>query len=427
MIDIRKSSNKYLYIFFVIFLVSILLCACQRNHEKQGQTSSKKTNQNMTEESRSKSEDEAVKQIEKGYDLPVDDKEKEEAETDSKRVMELLSDIYINADKGDTLNAILLDETIFAMQDKVKQTKYPVTTMVMYSNMENYKEVDRFLKECMKGKSGSTVIYEICNDGSIGRMKYIFNGTDMYVLSTSAVWNEENKPEIAYISYTRIKTWKYSDKGWFGYELCVPEPPEVSELIDGSCLYRVKPLTKKQRKMSQKCVKGLGYQGNNLLCSNWDIDHMGKLDYNGLYEYLYEMKYHKKFNSEDTPKGIPRDQFEKLIMEYLPVTAQQIRKYAVFSKKKQTYEWQRLGCFNYELTYFGTSIPEVTDIRKNKDGTITLTVDAVRDMVVFDDAVITHELTVRFAKDGSFQYLGNKILDNGIKNIPDHQYRIQTE
>lgn len=424
MIDIRKKLKQ---IFLFIFLVSIFLCVCQRSNEKPEQTPSEETNQNMTEASGSKQEDEAAKQMEKGYDLPVDDNEKEEAETDCKNIMELLSDIYVNADKGDTLNVILSDETIFAMQDKIKQTKYPVTTMVMYSNMENYKEIDRFLKECMKGKSGSTVLYEICTDGSIGRMKYMFDGTDMYVLSTSAVWDEENKPEITYISYTRIKTWKYSDKGWFGYELCVPEPPEVSELIDGSCLYRVKPLTKKQCKMSQKCVKGLGYQGNNLLCSNWDIDHLQKLDYNGLYEYLYEMKYHKKLDSEDIPKGIPREQFEKLIMEYLPVTAQQIRKYAVFSKKKQTYEWQRLGCFNYELTYFGTSIPEVTDIRKNKDGTITLTVDAVCDMVVFDDAVITHELTVRFAEDGSFQYLGNKILDDGIKNIPDYQYRIQTE
>ena len=35
-------------------------------------------------------------------------------------------------------------------------------------------------------------------------------------------------------------------------------------------------------------------------------------------------------------------------------------------------------------------------------------------MILCDDAVITHELTVRFSEDGSFQYLGNKILDGGI-------------
>lgn len=50
--------------------------------------------------------------------------------------------------------------------------------------------------------------------------------------------------------------------------------PEVTEIVDGSCLVRIKPLSKEQREMSERCVQGLGYQGNNLLCSNWDTDHM---------------------------------------------------------------------------------------------------------------------------------------------------------
>ena len=30
-----------------------------------------------------------------------------------------------------------------------------------------------------------------------------------------------------------------------------------------------------------------------------------------------------------------------------------------------------------------------------------------------------------FAEDGSFQYLGNEILNDGIMQIPDYQYRIK--
>ena len=116
---------------------------------------------------------------------------------------------------------------------------------------------------------------------------------------------------------------------------------------------------------------------------------------------------------------------ESLIMEYLPVTKEQIREYAVFDEENQTYYWVRLGCFNYAPTFFGTSLPEVVNIKENEDGTITLTVEAVCDMVICDDAVITHELTVRFAEDGSFQYLGNEILNDGIMHIPDYQYRIK--
>ncbi len=63
----------------------------------------------------------------------------------------------------------------------------------------------------------------------------------------------------------------------------------------------------------------------------------------------------------------------------------------------------------------------------NEDGTATLTVDAIRDMVICDDAVITHELTVRLSEDGNFMYLGNKILNYGINDIPEYQYRFANE
>ena len=198
-------------------------------------------------------------------------------------------------------------------------------------------------------------------------------------------------------------------------------------MVDGSCLIRVRPMTEEQRAMSVRCVLELGYQGNNLLCSNWDATHMEELDFNGMYEYLYAMKYGKTFNAEDYPNGIPRDVFENLIMEYLPITEGQIREYGVFDEESQTYPWTRLGCTNYSPTYFGTSLPEVIGIRENEDGTVTLTVEAVCEMVVCDDEVITHELTVRFLEDGSFQYLGNRILKDGIENIPDYQYRISKE
>lgn len=126
----------------------------------------------------------------------------------------------------------------------------------------------------------------------------------MYVLDTNATWNEENKSEIAYVSY-----------------------------------------------ISKKCILTLGYQGNNLLCSNWDIKHLEDLDYNGMYEYLYAIRYQKKFPFEEYPNGIPKYEFEGVIMEYLPVISEQIQKHAVFDEETQTYAWTRWGCFNYSPTF----------------------------------------------------------------------------
>ena len=314
--------KKKSFLLIMVFLIGCCVCACGKEDCITSETLEEETEEVSSTKETKSAEEEAAEQWKKGYDLPVDEQEAVEAENDCIEMMELISDIYGDADKGAASNVVLEDETIFKMQRKIMETGCSVATLVLYSNMGNFESVDSFLEDCMVGKSGSVVIYEIHDDCGIGRLKFIFDGTDMYVVSARGVWNDNNTPGTSYISYTRIKEWKYTGKGWFCYELCVPEYPEVTEMVDGSCLIRVKPMTEEQREMSEKCVRGLGYQGNNILCSNWDTEHMEELDYNGMYEYLYAMKYQEKFNSEDYPNGIPKEEFESLIMEYLPITAE---------------------------------------------------------------------------------------------------------
>ena len=406
----------------------VFCCSCSQKTNDVKKTSSqhekklKSVPNNNTKEDVISEED-----LEKGYDLPVSAQENEEATRDSMQIMSGLEHIYRNADKGDSLNVVLDNKSICKMIKKIKQQGYSVTVSEDYSNMENYKRFSSFLAKAQKKQKGSGVIYEVHSEGSIGREKFIYDGKEMFLLASNASWDDNGKPIITFVSYTRIKKWRYSRKGWFCYELCVPEYPDVTEMVDGSCLIRIKPMSDNKRKLSRKCVRGLAYQGNNILCSNWDQEHMQKIDYNGLYEYLYAMKYKKKFNGKKYPSGIPKDQFEQLIMEYLPVSREDIEKYASYNEKKKTYDWMRLGCFNYAPNFFGTSIPEVTKIKHNSNGTVTLTVDAVCEMVLCNEAVITHELTVKFNKDGSFRYLENKILNGGIKKIPEYQYRILKE
>ena len=406
----------------------VFCCSCSQKTNDVKKTSSqhekklKSVPNNNTKEDVISEED-----LEKGYDLPVSAQENEEATRDSMQIMSGLEHIYRNADKGDSLNVVLDNKSICKMIKKIKQQGYSVTVSEDYSSMENYKRFSSFLAKAQEKQKGSGVIYEVHSEGSIGREKFIYDGKEMFLLASNASWDDNGKPIITFVSYTRIKKWRYSRKGWFCYELCVPEYPEVTEMVDGSCLIRIKPMSDNKRKLSRKCVRGLAYQGNNILCSNWDQEHMQKIDYNGLYEYLYAMKYKKKFNGKKYPSGIPKDQFEQLIMEYLPVSREDIEKYASYNEKKKTYDWMRLGCFNYAPNFFGTSIPEVTKIKHNSNGTVTLTVDAVCEMVLCNEAVITHELTVKFNKDGSFRYLGNKILNGGIKKIPEYQYRILKE
>ena len=405
-------------ILMMVLIAGCLLGGCEKR---------KSESENMMSGNIKETNQEARKQWEKGYDLPLEEVEREEAATECKEMMKKIQGIYKLADKGEASNVVLQDETMLEMQKALMETSCPISVTVTYSAMGNYKKADQFLADCKNGKSGSVVIYEVRQDGGINRMKFIYDETDMYVVSTSGVWMENNTPGIAYTSYTRIKEWEYTENGWFCYELCVPEPPEVTEIMDGSCLIRIIPMPEKERELSKLCVQGIGYQGNNLLCSDWDLDNLDALDYNGLYEYLYRMKYGEQLQAENYTDGIPKAEFESLMMEYFPISEEELQKYAEFDEKTSRYAWASLGCGNYVPNFLGTSVPEVVEIKENLDDTVTLTVNAVCDMVICNDALITHKLTVKFKEDGSFQYLGNEIWEEDKINVPEYQYRVKGE
>ena len=99
--------------------------------------------------------------------------------------------------------------------------------------MCNADKFDAFLKKAQKGEKDSIVVYEVHEDGGIGRNEYIFDGQNMYVLYVGSVWNDDEDVISIDTTYTRIKEWNYAKDGWFTGEYCVPEPPERSETVDG--------------------------------------------------------------------------------------------------------------------------------------------------------------------------------------------------
>lgn len=419
---IMKLRKQFTILLIVI--ISMQLCACQKE-EKGKETSQQEAIEKVIaiEDTEIKLEiDKAVYQ--KGYDLPIDKKERTEAENDCKRAMEQIRSHYEKADKGISLNVVISEQEIEKMMDTLSKSGAPVSTRAFFFDMYHYERMEDFLNKAASGEKADVILYYIQSNGGIVREKFTFDGEEMYMLYTNSVWNEETKPVVTTMSYSRIREWEYTKKGWFCYELCVPVPPEVSEAVNGNNVVRVKPLKREYRETSLRYLLPIGYQGNNLFCSQWDAEHMEDLDYTGLYEYLYYMEYGEKYETEQNQKWIPQEQFEGLIMKYLPVSAEQLRKYAVYDEEKKLYAWVKLGCGNYAPNAFGTSIPEITNIRENKDGTSTITVDAVCEMLG-TDVVFTHELTVRFIEDGGIEYIENHISGNGRYNLPFYQKRLK--
>lgn len=170
---------------------------------------------------------------EKGYDLPVDEQEDKTAKEELHEMMQTVWSIYDKSEKGDTSNVVLPNETVQKILDKIESCSVPAFFNGREEHMRNADKFDTFLKKAQKGEKGSIIVYEVHEDGGIGRNKYTFDGQNMYVLYVGSVWNDDEDVISIDTTYTRIKEWNYEKDGWFTGEYCVPEPPERSETVDG--------------------------------------------------------------------------------------------------------------------------------------------------------------------------------------------------
>lgn len=85
-------------IWFIV-LISCLLCGCIRKDRTSDSQLMDSRDVDSTEENENAKED-VAEQWEKGYDLPIDEPERKEAEDECKMILELISDIYTRQIKG---------------------------------------------------------------------------------------------------------------------------------------------------------------------------------------------------------------------------------------------------------------------------------------------------------------------------------------
>lgn len=147
------------------------------------------------------------------------------------------------------------------------------------------------------------------------------------------------------------------------------------------------------------------------LC-DWNEEDYGELDFYDLFDIFYPTIYGQPvpYIAEQDVRvravySIPEEEFETVIMEYLPVKPEMLRSKTVYCAKDRAYEYSPRGF--YETEYPNIPYPEVTDYTENNDGTVTLTVNGVYPEEGTSRA-FTHEVTVRRLEDGKFQYVSNK-------------------
>ena len=184
------------------------------------------------------------------------------------------------------------------------------------------------------------------------------------------------------------------------------------------CQYwRVSPLSKECRELTEKYLKYLDLQKYNLMVIDWDANNVSDVLVPGLFEDFYYMKYGE--NYEGDCEAIPATLFEEIMMTYLPVSIKQIRQEFAYNEIENTYRQE---------TVYGSPYPpflEVVDYKYHADGTITLYADGVWPDYNSDYA-FTNVIVIQPFSDGTFRILSNDVEQKELE-LPPVAYRTKEE
>lgn len=274
-------------------------------------------------------------------------------------------------------------------------------------DMPNHEKVEEFCEAAQNGLEGSVGIYVFY--GNLTRVSLYSKDGSVYDTRVTLSWDEDLQPVFSTITYVScLEVFEVTDKGWlfFGGD---EDPRGPFNYKEG---FRITPLGDEKRMLCEKYLTPLrDYTGHNILLSDWDTTCLSSVNFNDVFEMLFEYEngylpgelYTTRYSPDKYVFiAIPATDFEKVIMKYFPVTAEQLREYAVYDPARQVYAWEPLinGGVSPEW--------EIVDFTYNNDGSITLTIHAVSEPWGNDKSGV-NIVKVMPHDDGTFHYLSNRL------------------
>lgn len=334
-------------------------------------------------------------------EITEDDRERQISE-ESIELAEDYKEIYHRAAEQGTLDSLEVQQSII---DAIGEFGYAAADRDHQRDMVNPEQVERFCKNAQDDKKDEVSIFSVLDDGGFVRYDMITEQGEVNVTVTTLSWKEET-PEIIYHHEFTAHSWKYTEKGYFFVEEY--QPPGYDG-APGQLAFRVKPLPEKLRELNRKYVLPVGYEGNNLMITDWEEGDFSEIDFYDLYEHFYYQTYGKMVPYERGPEAeyqVPAEDFEEVILPHFRMTPQQIRENTVFDAASQSYRYRPRWLNDATLPY--GPYPEVLSYEEQGDGTLCLWIEGVWERKLTDRAV-RNKLTVRPLEDGSCQYVSNEV------------------
>ena len=189
---------------------------------------------------------------------------------------------------------------------------------------------------------------------------------------------------------------------------------------------RVLPLDETCREWNRKYILPVGYKQNNMFLTDWKEEDFGDLDFYDIFDKFYPLLYGQPVPytaDENLGVGavyqIPEDVFEHVITEHFNIDRKTLRQKTTYFSENAAYEYRPRGF--YEAEYPDIPYPEVVDYTENKDGTITLIVNAVYPDS-YTSMAYSHKTVIRPLNEDSFQYVSNQMIAPSLpENIEGYQ------
>lgn len=282
-------------------------------------------------------------------------------------------DIYDEAAEKTTTDDL---EVIRSIVNGLGENGYAAVDSENQIDMVCPERIKRFCVQVEAGEEAEASLIVVMSAIDFVRYEFMTRGGKVEVRRSYCLCRGDRIETVSIQNY-QAYTWIYSEEGYlFFEEYHMPGFDGPS----GHTAVRVEPLDEMCRELTRKYLWTIGYELNNLFTSDWSEDDFQKLHFYDLYAVLRQMK-----NGQNPPAGffeegvtyeIPEAEFESVFQTFFRVDRQMLQQYTIYHEDMETYQYRERGMFDFaptsEIPY-----PEVISCKKNQDGTIKLTVNAV--------------------------------------------------
>ena len=277
---------------------------------------------------------------------------------------------------------------------------------------------EAFRQAAMEGRSARLEAASVTDSGQVYLVSYYLLEDCAFCAQAKLEYDGAGAARPGGPGQTAIESWHFTEKGNLLFELALAPLHE-----DGHSMLRAQPLPQAFQSAAAQYLNPVGYRDNDLFSKSWQAGDMGGVCLNDILDAMVRLAAGQDYAPADpaAPSLVPADEFEQAICRYLPVTPAQVRAQAAYDAGAGGYTY-----LPYGVSYWAVlpeMVPEVTEVRENADGTLTLAVD-VACLRRGTDRLFTHELTVQPGGDGTFCFLSNRIVWQDDARMPQYHTRL---